>query len=350
MASAVKKRSSQPSPLSQPNIESVKIRSERLDVDFLVCVQDQTDNMVEQKIFCMTVHDLGTDYTSFLDFIACEEMKNLRDRIVWIHVNLPGQEVNAEDINVEYPTLDETAEELVIIIDKLKIDQVVCLGEGCGANIVARFAMIHPNRCLGVALLHPTVKEASLGQTLKEKISSILPSSLHDSYLTWHRFGHADSQNELINEKIKQFHKMVSKCRNQKNLTALVDCYLNRTNLIDKIEDLKVDVLIAVGRKASLQNEAIKFYQALTMSRAEHPETLSNCPFLDLENVCDIMVEAPDKLAVSLRYFLQGMSLVPPQPVKHTQPAWMSITPLRPRAFSLDEPKRPFTRRFSSFK
>jgi hypothetical protein len=39
--------------------------------------------------------------TSFLDFIACEEMKNLRDRIVWIHVNLPGQEVNAEDINVE---------------------------------------------------------------------------------------------------------------------------------------------------------------------------------------------------------------------------------------------------------
>ena len=60
-ASAVKKRSSQPSPLSQPNIESVKIRSERLDVDFLVCVQDQTDNMVEQKIFCMTVHDLGTD-------------------------------------------------------------------------------------------------------------------------------------------------------------------------------------------------------------------------------------------------------------------------------------------------
>lgn len=111
-----------------------------------------------------------------------------------------------------------------------------------------------------------------------------------------------------------------------------------------------MDVLIAVGRKASLQNEAIKFYQALTMSRAEHPETLSNCPFLDLENVCDIMVEAPDKLAVSLRYFLQGMSLVPPQPVKHTQPAWMSITPLRPRAFSLDEPKRPFTRRFSSFK
>lgn len=91
---------------------------------------------------------------------------------------------------LRYPTLDEIAEELVIIIDKLKVDKVVCLGEGCGANIVARFAMIHPNRCLGVALIHPTGKEASFGQTLKEKISSYLPLSLHDSYLTWHRFGH----------------------------------------------------------------------------------------------------------------------------------------------------------------
>lgn len=92
--------------------------------------------------------------------------------------------------------------------------------------------------------------------------------------------------------------------------------------------------MIAVGEKASLQSQAIKFYQALIMSRAERPESLSNCPLLNLDDVCDIMVEAPEKLAVSLRFFLQGMGLVPPLPVKSASPSWMNI---RPRAFSLDE-------------
>lgn len=299
----------------------------------------------------MTVHDLGSDYTSFLDFVAFPEMKGLRERIIWIHVNLPGQEANAEDMIVEYPTLDELGEELVIIIDKLKIDKIVCLGEGCGANIVARFAMIHPKRCLGVSLIHPTGHEASLGQTLKEKISNYLPSTLHDTYLTWHRFGHADSQNDLVNEKIKQFHKVLSRGRNRKNLTALVECYLNRTNLIDKIEELKVDVLIAVGSKASLKNEAIKFYQALIMSRAPRPNTLANCPLLELDNVCDVMVEAPERLAISLKFFLHGLGLVPQLPmelatVAASPPAWVNI---RPRALSLDEtnPKFKFNSRRS---
>lgn len=87
--------------------------------------------------------------------------------------------------------MDELAEELVIILDKLKIDQVVGIGEGCGANIIARFGMIHQNRCLGVALIYPTGNEASFRQTIKEKIiSNILPTPIHDTFLTWHKFGH----------------------------------------------------------------------------------------------------------------------------------------------------------------
>lgn len=131
-----KKRCSQPCAIAASTIETVKIRSDRLDVDFLVCVQDETEKSIEVRTFIMTVHDLGSDCrifsifhslttlkqtklassfvfpfffhlddkqldTSFLDFIACNEMKGLRERVVWIHVNLPGQEANAEDILVE---------------------------------------------------------------------------------------------------------------------------------------------------------------------------------------------------------------------------------------------------------
>lgn len=97
-------------------------------------------------------------------------MKGLTDRIIWLHVDLPGQEPNAPDLNInKYPSLPELAQELVIVLDHFKINQVTCLGEGFGANIAARFAMKHPNRCLGVALVHPTGSTASFFKYLKKK-------------------------------------------------------------------------------------------------------------------------------------------------------------------------------------
>lgn len=108
-------------------------------------------------------------------------------------------------------------------------------------------------------------------------------------------------------------------------------------------------MLIAVGSKASLKNEAIKFYQALIMSRAQRPNTLANCPLLELDNVCDVMVEAPERLAISLKFFLHGLGLVPQLPMElatAAPPAWINI---RPRALSLDEtnPKFKFNSRRS---
>ena len=49
----------------------------------------------------MTVHDLGCDQTPFVEFISNPEMKQLRERITWLHVVLPGQENNSTDLNIE---------------------------------------------------------------------------------------------------------------------------------------------------------------------------------------------------------------------------------------------------------
>lgn len=90
----------------------------------------------------------------------------------------------------------ELAQELVFVLDHFKIPQVTCLGEGSGANIAARFAMIHPLRCLGVTLIHPTGSTASYFQLFKEKIHHLLLSKSNggmsissEAYLIWHRFG-----------------------------------------------------------------------------------------------------------------------------------------------------------------
>jgi hypothetical protein len=68
-----------------------------------------------------------------------------------------------------------------------------------------------------------------------------------------------------------------------------------------------VDVLTAVGKKASLASETKKFYKALYESRKNNRSALVNCPILEVEEVGDVMGETPDRLAISLQFFLQGI-------------------------------------------
>ena len=133
--------------------------------------------------------------TSFQEFIDCPEMKALKDRIIWIHVDLPGQEPNAADLTAsKYPCLSDIAEEIVLVLDHFNIGQLTCFGEGLGANVAARFAMAYPTRCLGVVLIHPTGSSASFFETAKEKLSNFSPTknkvSHMEDYLIWHRYGH----------------------------------------------------------------------------------------------------------------------------------------------------------------
>lgn len=74
-------------------------------------------------------------------------MVPLNNRIVWLHVNLPGQELDASDLTVKkYPSLEEIGDELVTVLDHLNVSQVVCMGHGVGANIAVHFSDKHPSR------------------------------------------------------------------------------------------------------------------------------------------------------------------------------------------------------------
>ncbi len=135
----------------------------------------------------------------------------------------------------KYPSLLELASELVIILDHFKLNQVTCMGEGAGANICARFAMQHPNRCLGVTLIHPSGGSASLVETFKDKLDNLISTT---EYLIWHRFGQSSGDQTLVQANIKEFQQKIDKTRNLKNLSLFVDSYLKYKfvqNLVRKI-------------------------------------------------------------------------------------------------------------------
>ena len=62
------------------------------------------------------------------------------------------------------------AEDLIAVVDQLKVKLVIGLGEGAGANILARFGMAYPDRCMGLILIHCTSTTAGVMEHFKDKV------------------------------------------------------------------------------------------------------------------------------------------------------------------------------------
>lgn len=62
-------------------------------------------------------------------------------------------------------------EDLVTVLDFLHVKYVLGLGEGAGANVLARFGLAHPTRCLGLILINVTGSTASVLDSFKNKVS-----------------------------------------------------------------------------------------------------------------------------------------------------------------------------------
>ena len=117
----------------------------------------------------MTVHNAGANHNEWLRFANHPGMATIKDHSVFIHVDLLGQEANADTLaaDVTWPTIQQIGEDLVNILDTLRVKCVIGLGNGAGANIMMRFAMMHVTRCMGVVLVHPTSANATMMETFK---------------------------------------------------------------------------------------------------------------------------------------------------------------------------------------
>lgn len=75
-------------------------------------------------------------------------------------------------VSFEYPTLAMLGDGLVDVLDELKLQYVIGIGEGAGANILARFGIAHPQRCLGLALIHCTSTSAGVMEYFRDKVGA----------------------------------------------------------------------------------------------------------------------------------------------------------------------------------
>ncbi|XP_052227679.1 uncharacterized protein ZK1073.1-like isoform X2 [Dreissena polymorpha] len=298
----------------------------------------------------LTVHDLGCNHLSWKAFLEHESMTNLASRAAFIHVDIPGQEDGAPSLPSDYtfPSLQSLGEDLVCVLDQLDVKNVVGLGEGAGANILARFAMAQPNRVLGVCLIHCTGTTAGFMESLKDKILGwkldhigMNPSA--ESYLVLHRFGSfdkAESTDEL-NNVLDSFQNSLRSKINPQNLNKYVQAFMKRSNITESIQKIKCPVLMVTGDHASFNHTVHTLYSAMSQKMDK-----GKIELLEIEGVANVIEERPEKLAESFLYFCQGLGVVGGVPMPRvsrsgSMDADLSRLNMRTRSMSMEEADLP---------
>merc|ERR1712038_253988 len=173
----------------------------------------------------LTVHDVGVNHNAWLRFMNSPSMAQIREKAVFLHVDLLGQEDQAEDVTKDYPSMQEIGEDLVNVLDTLRVKCVIGLGEGAGANILLRFGAMHVTRCLGIICINPNPTPQSLLGGIMDKV---LKMRIGDKPMTAEQ-----------------------KQMNQKNVQKLMEAFESRSDVVPILEkSLKCEAMLPAGAKA----------------------------------------------------------------------------------------------------
>ncbi|KAM7537449.1 hypothetical protein Aperf_G00000063111 [Anoplocephala perfoliata] len=302
-----------------------------------------------KDVAALTVHDLGCNFKEFYKFVNLECMSHVTHRVFWIHVEVPGQGDNDPDLphNWKFPTMQKIAEGISELCDNLELKHVVVIGDGAGANIVARTAMMREDICLGAILIHCTGTTAGFMESLRDrmnawKLNIIGMNPSVENYLMLHRFGvfvSATTEAEL-HTAISNFLQNLRENINPKNLNKFIQAFMGRTNIADSIGNLKCPVLFITGSLASFNHSVYTLYNALMNALKDEPARKANVEILEVDGVANVMLEKPEKVAESVQNFLQGLG-VASGAVNRRLSATGNVPRNRNRSASMDEYDQP---------
>ncbi|XP_077291583.1 uncharacterized protein ZK1073.1 isoform X2 [Arctopsyche grandis] len=303
--------------------------------DIHVHVQGDLSQQEKRCVF-LTVHDLGCNHTSFHDFVNSPCMLEIRDRSCFIHIDVPGHEDNAPDLpdSYQFPTLQTLGEDLVTVLDFLHVKYAVGLGEGAGANVLARCGLAHPRRLLGLILINCTGSAASVMDVFKNKFLKWRGGEVTQSeeeFLLYHKFGHHIVQ-ETETDKDRVLQEFVSRLRgslNSHNLKLYVRAFLNRRDL--SLKGCQLDTLLVTGALSPYSGVVEKLYREQDKNKVT---------MLKVERAGDVLTEAPAKVSQSLLLFCQGQGLL-------TSLSLPGVERRMSRAMSMEEYDKPNIRRLS---
>ncbi|XP_034661679.1 exocyst complex component 4 isoform X4 [Drosophila subobscura] len=283
--------------------EKYNINTEKCG-DLTVIVQGDLSQQEKRAVF-ITVHDLGCNHNSFQEFVSSPCMTEIKERSCFIHVDVPGHADNAEALaeGFPFPSLQSLGEDLVTVLDYLHVKYVIGLGEGAGANVLARFGLAHPSRALGLILINATGSAASVLQSFKSKFISWKSDEVAqsaESFLMYHKFGHQIvGENPDKDKIVAEYQKRLHRSLNSKNVGLYVKAFMSRKDLT--LKGCKVDVILITGMLSPYASMVEKLHRDVEKERVT---------ILKIERAGDVLADAPGKVAQSILLFCKGQGLL----------------------------------------
>lgn len=75
----------------------------------------------------LTVHDMGSNHHGFIPFFQHPSMAEVSSRVIYVHVDLPGQGDSEANLPESYtfPSMEQLGRELACVLEQLQIKYVV---------------------------------------------------------------------------------------------------------------------------------------------------------------------------------------------------------------------------------
>jgi len=254
----------------------------------------------DNKCVFLTVHDIGNNHGSFKKFVDSESFEEVKKRSIFVHIDVPGQENDASDLaDGTFPKIQFLGEDLITVLDQLRIKYCIGIGDGAGANIITRFGMMHVTRCLGVILLHPTANASTIVDGFKDKFQKFKIKNSGENIVAFRKFGHKLEGREDKERALEEYKKTMRAKINAKNLQMYTDAFMARSDIAHQLKDqLKCDALVVCGTKAAHVHAAEYMHSHMDKTKSS---------LLKVDNVGNVLDESPTKLANSILLFCKGL-------------------------------------------
>lgn len=331
-------------PLTEPGFHHHVVPTERSGALNVYVQGDLEDAHKDKDCKCvfLTVHDIGNNHGSFKGFVDSDQFEEVKKRSIFIHIDVPGQENNSENLKeMSFPTIQALGEDLVTVLDQLRVKYCIGIGDGAGANIITRFGMMHVTRCLGVILLHPTANASTIMDNFKDKFQKLKIKTTGENIVAYRKYGHKLEGQDDKEKALEEYKSQMKTTINPKNLQMYMDAFHNRSDITPQLkEGLKCDALVVVGNKTSHVHAAEYMHSHMDKTKSS---------LLKVDNVGNVLDESPAKLANSILLFCKGLGWLTSVdlPGVERRSSTGSNGPRRQRSISMEDYDKPNIRRLS---
>lgn len=221
---------------------------------------------------CITYHDVGLNHRScFQSLLVCSGSRPLLNKnFCFYHIDAPGCQDGATSVPSEaLPlTVHKLVDQVSAVVKNFQLKEVVGIGVGAGAYILAKYAAQHPKKMAGLILvsppcLRPGWLEWVFGNYALYQLGLFgLTDSVKDYLISRLFYSRGPGGN------LAMTFKQDMSNRHSNGVKHYLSAVLSRPDLSEDIKDLKCRVLILSGEQSMYRDDSLHLNTIIDHSNA----------------------------------------------------------------------------------